>query len=231
MCTPNLIITHTAPSTKRAARASHSSSSTRQTAIHVCGVISSQTQIRLVNSASSRSTYHSTGGLSRLRSCCGLSISRQVTSTGALFGPFATRWASRGRCWQDAIWGGYILFHAAKYDAGRYRALLAIVARDFEPRRWAIEAILRHPGVSFNRMIPIFVRAPQDPPGHVDEVAWVYESGNPRTLREDLHFATCNCDSRPFLGELDVVRTPFYLLGGEYDWRCTEIHTGVMKRA
>jgi pimeloyl-ACP methyl ester carboxylesterase len=130
--------------------------------------------------------------------------------------------------------GGYILFHAAKYDAGRYRALLAIVARDFEPRRWAIEAILRYPGVSFNRMIPIFVRgfmAPQDPPGHVDEVAWVYESGNPRTLRGDLHFAVCDCDSRPFLGELDVVRTPLYLFGGAYDWSCTEIHSGVMKRA
>jgi hypothetical protein len=70
---------------------------------------------------------------------------------------------------------------AAEYDTGRYRTLLAIVARDFEPSRWEIEAILRHPGVSFNRMIPASVRgfmAPQDRQGHVDEVVWVYENGN-----------------------------------------------------
>jgi hypothetical protein len=69
-------------------------------------------------------------------------------------------------------------------------------------------------------MIPSSVKgfmAPQDPAGHVDGVAWVYESGNPRTLRGHLHFAACDCDSRPFLKELDVVDVTFYLMGGEYD--------------
>ena len=94
--------------------------------------------------------------------------------------------------------------------------------------------MLRHPDISFNRVIPASVKrfmAPQDSAGHADGVAWVYESGNPRTLRGDLHFAACDCDSRPLLKELDVADVPFYLMGGEYNWSCTEEYTGAIKEA
>src|ERR1700731_3453315 len=93
--------------------------------------------------------------------------------------------------------------------------------------------INRHPAVSFNRYIPSVVRgfmAPTDPPGSADEAAWVYESGNPRTLRGDLYFASLDSDARPFMGQIDTDHTPFYLLGGEYDWRCTPEHTDAIKQ-
>lgn len=130
--------------------------------------------------------------------------------------------------------GGYLLFHVAYHDPGFYRALVAIAARDFENRRWEGEANFRNPAISFNRTITAAVRgfmAPTDPPGCVDEVAWIYETGNPRTIRGDLHFAALDADARPFLSRLDLTRTPFYLLGGEYDWSCTEEHTGRIVKA
>jgi pimeloyl-ACP methyl ester carboxylesterase len=128
--------------------------------------------------------------------------------------------------------GGYIMFHIAHHDPGRYRALVAVAAREFEPRRWALEAILRHPAVSFNRLIPTMTHgfmAPTDPAGHADEVAWVYETGSPRVLRGDLHFAALDADARPFLSDIDTEQTPFFLLGGQYDWSCTEEHTDAIK--
>ncbi|KAF2108808.1 Alpha/Beta hydrolase protein [Lophiotrema nucula] len=60
--------------------------------------------------------------------------------------------------------------------------------------------------------------------------AWLYESGSPRTLCGDLGFASLDCDSRPFMGKIDTGKYPFYVLGGEYDWSCTEEHTDAIKQ-
>ena len=36
------------------------------------------------------------------------------------------------------------------------------------------------------------------------------------------HFAALESNAGPFLSQVDVASTPFYLLGGEYGWSCTE---------
>ena len=130
--------------------------------------------------------------------------------------------------------GGYIMFYMAYHDPERYRAFVSAAGRDYEPRRWALERIIRSPVVSFSRFIPTITRgfmAPNDPVGCADEVAFVYETGSPQALRGDLYFAAQDCDARPFMGKIDTDRTPFYVLGGEYDWSCNEEHTdGIKKR-
>ncbi|KIX06611.1 uncharacterized protein Z518_04587 [Rhinocladiella mackenziei CBS 650.93] len=129
--------------------------------------------------------------------------------------------------------GGYIMFYIGKEEPERYRALIAVAVRDFEPRRWLMERVFRHPAVSFNRVLSCASNgfmAPTDPPGCSDEVAWLYETGSPRALRGDLNFASRDCDARPFMAQIDTSKTPFYVLGGEYDWSCTKEHTDLIKQ-
>lgn len=129
--------------------------------------------------------------------------------------------------------GGYIMFYMAYHEPQRYRAFVCAAGRDYEPRRWGLERIIRSPVVSFNRFIPTITRgfmAPNDPVGCADEVAFVYETGSPQALRGDLYFAAMDCDARPFMGKIDTEHTPFYVLGGEYDWSCSEEHTDAIKK-
>ena len=129
--------------------------------------------------------------------------------------------------------GGYIMLYIGKEEPERYRALIAFAARDYEPRRYLLERIFRHPAISFNRVLQCTSNgfmAPQDPPGNSDEVAWLYETGSPRALRGDLAFASLDCDARPFMKDIDPSKTPFYVLGGEYAWSCTKEHTDGIKQ-
>ncbi|KAF2093874.1 putative carboxylesterase protein [Rhizodiscina lignyota] len=128
--------------------------------------------------------------------------------------------------------GGYICFYYAYHDTGRYRGFIAAACRDFEQRRWLLESVFRHPSISFSRFLAVTsagFMAPMDPPEHADETAWLYETGAPRTIRGDLAFAALDCDARPFMGQIDTTKIPFYVLGGEYDWSCTKEHTDAIK--
>ncbi|KFZ06320.1 hypothetical protein V501_07522 [Pseudogymnoascus sp. VKM F-4519 (FW-2642)] len=128
--------------------------------------------------------------------------------------------------------GGYIAFYLGYHDADYYRALISVAGRDYEPRRWALEAHCRNPAMNFSHWGPNITRgfmAPTDPVGCADEVAFLYETGSPRCLRGDLNFAARDCDARPFMHKIDTEKVPFYILGGEYDWSCTEKQTDEIK--
>ena len=54
-------------------------------------------------------------------------------------------------------------------------------------------------------------------------------TGSPRAFRGDLAFIGLYCDARPFMKDIDTSKTPFYVLGGDYDWSCTKQSTDIMK--
>ena len=124
--------------------------------------------------------------------------------------------------------GGYVMLDFAHEHPGRFRGLIGVNPRAYEPAWMALAKWSVHPEVNSQSLVQPVVRsisARTAPEENRREVEWIYMQGAPGVMRGDLYYASIDHDARPYLKSLDAREQHLYVIAGDWDWSCFKEHT------
>lgn len=117
--------------------------------------------------------------------------------------------------------GGHLATDLALHFPDEFRAIIGLEAANTTPGgfddQWA------HPRISneYKASVMYGLMSPTSPEKYRRETAWVYSQGAPPVFKGDLYYYSVDHDLTHTAEKIDAVRTPLYLLTGEYDWAST----------
>ncbi len=117
--------------------------------------------------------------------------------------------------------GGHLATDLALHHAEKFRAIIGVEAALSTPGgfddQWS------HPRVSneYKASVMYGLMSPTSPEKYRRETAWGYSQGAPPVFKGDLYYYSVDHDLSNTAEQIDTMRTPLYLLTGEYDWAST----------
>lgn len=117
--------------------------------------------------------------------------------------------------------GGHLATDLALHHAKKFRAIIGLEAAIATPG--GFDDRFNHPRISneFKASAMYGLMSPTSPENLRRETAWVYSQGAPPVFKGDLYYYSVDHDLSQTAEQIDVRRTPLYLMTGEYDWAST----------
>ena len=114
--------------------------------------------------------------------------------------------------------GGHLATDLALHHPNEFCAIIGLEAGVYTPGGYADQ--WHHPRISneYKAYAMYGLMSPSSPEKYRRETAWVYSQGAPPVFKGDLYYYSVDHDLRETAEQIDTVRTPLYLLTGEYDW-------------